>query len=984
MTDTISASSRDYDFSRSHLYPGTNAISSTLSASIMDPVAFKLYIKLKSIAKKYKLESKLQIPQLVIVGETSVGKSMLVQYFLRFPCSFSQAKIATRCPVAYCLRYNSQLNDGEIKITKPIGTTPQTLAQHLADYMKGIEMTDKFRLEPYTIELESNAYSDFEILDIPGLVGGDKDEHHRKALREAQQSLVNANGMRRIHELCTDDPANYDRSLEPRPDYLDHMVTIQTKFNLFMSENTNGKDANNLIETMKAEYEHKTYFTNMIFDGFTMSDRSFEENVEYIASLPELEKKRVNEWIMDLNRAATEQPRNYDFFNQENRPLIGIDIVRTKIQELWIKAIRSALPHLKKAIYEQLLDARQRRIVALNQLEQQDPQTVKKYYIDYINDFSHAFTSYINAKSESDIAFKYDKCSKTYADIESEYKQWKRRIPHTWRAYLSYNDMKHKFTNTEEYGEMSKTLDLRLAGARHFHRLEQVFKAMIYTCKLRKLSRGEIETAESHIAHSISTGENLEKAIRELVRSLIRDTFLIGICWLTQMYTFLSETLYKDVRKYFLHTANQYPQLKTHFRFLHCMELSYHRIVRKGIQESLQLIKLTRNATTSYITHDITAIIKKLAFSIPAEIKHKECNQSNIKMMAFNNDQDVQENRQKITTDSFGNLSPIKIQNHLYASESYLTSDRNPQTANHHNHGRNVILEMYSAVRGQLIYTIIAAFNTNLIIKLHEYNTIQPDIKSLHGRLMRMSDQQIAKMADVKFDEIRKKLDDIEEEIIDLRKVLINIETIMKPPNSVGNISADTSDSPSYNLKELDDAMKEQFQKERNIMEKKLAKLQTADNETTMSKEEGNANDGDAKGEYEDYETQLIESRSELQASQIVKNIYEKEDSQDMEAAFLKGDSLDADADADELEPKAQRHLGLLTDRASYDTVVLPEASLPHSLPPQSETRALQSFSRSSASIEATSLSSDQNQKPLTNQTIASLSSQPDAQHQHL
>jgi hypothetical protein len=321
----------------------------------MDPVAFELYTKLKKISKEYKLESKLQVPQLVIVGETSVGKSMLVQYFLRFPCSFSQAKIATRCPVAYRLHYNSRLNDGEIKIVEPIGLKPQELADHLAAYMKKIEMTDGFRLEPYTIELESNAYSDFEILDIPGLVSGDKDEQHRKAveriteayvrnrnfmivqLREAHQPLVNASGMRTIYNLCTAERAKYNQALPPRPDYLDHTVTIQTKFNIFMSENTNGADVNGLIEAMKKESEGKTYLTNMIFEGYTMSDHSYDENVRYITDLPELEKKKVDEWIAKLNQAAVEQPEKFELFNYQNRPLIGIDIVRTKIQELWIK-----------------------------------------------------------------------------------------------------------------------------------------------------------------------------------------------------------------------------------------------------------------------------------------------------------------------------------------------------------------------------------------------------------------------------------------------------------------------------------------------------------------------------------------------------------------------------------------------------------------------------------------------------------------------
>ncbi|CAF0938989.1 unnamed protein product [Adineta steineri] len=957
----------------------------------MDSAAFGLYTRLKKITEDYKLEDKLQIPQLVIVGETSVGKSMLVQHFLRFPCSFSQAKIATRCPVAYRLHHNRELNDGEIKVRKPVGVTPQELAKHLANYMREIEESDGFRLEPYTVELESNAYSDFEILDIPGLVGGDRDEQHRNAveriteeyvrnqnfmivqLREAHQPLANANGMRTIHELCTATPAKYNHCLPPRDDYLDHTVTIQTKFNIFMSENINGKDVNELIDGMKSRYANKTYFTNMIFDGYVMTDHSYDDNVKYIADLPKLEEKKVDEWIAELNQAAIEQPDNAERFNDQNRPLIGIDIVRTKIQALWIQAIRAAIPHLKAAIGEQLTDAQQRYELALEKLKQQNPETVREQYTQYINSFHNVLTQYINAKSETDIAFKYSKCSKTYYNIEMEYEQWPRRIPHTWRAYLSYKDMKQLFTNTNEYGRMLDVLDRELAGARHFHRLEQVFKAMIYTFKPRDLTRGEIETVESHIAHSISTGENLEKAIRELVRSLIRETFLIGICWLTQMYTFLCDMFQNDVTKYLLFTTNQYPQLQSHFRFIHCVELSYHKMVRTGIQKSLQLIKLTRDALTSYVTHDLTAVIKKLAYSIPAEINHKEFNQSNGGIRVTNNEEDTQRSMQTTSTNIFEHIPPIKIRNHLFSSESYLTPDRNPETANHHDHGRRVVLEMYSAVRGQLINMIIAAFNTNLVVKLHEFNMIRPDMHSLQGRLMAMSLQKIARMADVKHEEIQKELDNTEVEIIALENVLSYIDELNNPSNSARHAPATTTDYQQRNSYEENNAKKQQFRRNRKNIEKQMAK-------SKVTEGHGNDNDGSDNEEIEDYESYLIKSRNKIEANCILTNIYKKEDNQDMEAAFLEGDSLDAD----EYEPRVQQHLSIVADRISYDTVVLPEASLPHSLPPQSETRALQSFSRSSASIEATSLSSDQNQNPLTNQTIASLSSQPDAQHQRL
>lgn len=579
------------------------------------------------------------------------------------------------------------------------------------------------------------------------------------------------------------------------------------------------------------------------------------------------------------------------------------------------------LPYLKMAVHEQLVDAQQRYSAALKQLEQQNPKTVKTDYSRYINDFHSVFTSYINAKSETDIAFNYYKCSKTYAVIELEYEQWKRRIPHTWRAYLSYTDMRQLFADKDVYGDMLNTLDRPLAGARHFHRLEQVFKAMIYTFKPRELTRGEIETAESHIAHSISTGENLEKATRELVRSLIRDTFLIGICWLTQMYTFLCDMLQNDVTKYLLFTANQYPQLRNHFRFLHCFELSYHKIVRAGVQKSLKLINLARDASTSYITHDLTANIKKLAYSIPTEIKHKELSRLNPKVSM--NEQQALGNTRTTSADIFEGIPPARIQSYLYASESYLTADRNPQTANHHDHGRKVILEMYSAVRGHLVNTIIAAFNTNLLIKLHEFDTIQSDINSLYGRLMEMSDQQIGRMADVKFDEIRKELDNTEAEIIDLENVLFYIDKAMKQSISARRLSAATNDYLRHDSEE-DNARKQQFRKQRKIIEKQLVKFQTIDSKAQANEAQDNESNDCEDEEMDDYMSQLIKSRSKIEANQSLADIYKIEDSEDIKAAFLKGDSLDADKHA----PKAQRHLDLVADRTTYDTVNLPETPL--------------------------------------------------------
>ncbi|CAF3446279.1 unnamed protein product, partial [Rotaria sp. Silwood2] len=105
---------------------------------------------------------------------------MLVQHFLGFPCTFTNAGVATRCPVAYQLRYNP--NAKVRHVIKPEGIEIEELAKHIGLHMKRIEKESQFSLEPYCVEIESNSYPDLEILDVPGLVAGKGDANVRDAV----------------------------------------------------------------------------------------------------------------------------------------------------------------------------------------------------------------------------------------------------------------------------------------------------------------------------------------------------------------------------------------------------------------------------------------------------------------------------------------------------------------------------------------------------------------------------------------------------------------------------------------------------------------------------------------------------------------------------------------------------------------------------------------------------------------------------------
>ncbi|CAF0770072.1 unnamed protein product [Didymodactylos carnosus] len=254
---------------------------------MLDSAMFKAYEILRKIALDYHLEDELAVPRTVFVGDTSSGKSMLVQMFLRFPCAFSQANVGTRCPIQYKLRYDPNLADGEIHFIQPRGWLAEDLGRNLQTEMARIENDHKsdggFRLEPFIVEIASKHYTDFEILDVPGLVSGDRDPIKRAAveritehyvrdptfmivqLKEAQQLADNTYGTRRIGELCTSEPSLWGSKLPARKDYVQHTITIQTKFDAFMREHDNGTAANEDINS-RINIFPNTYFTNMVFD----------------------------------------------------------------------------------------------------------------------------------------------------------------------------------------------------------------------------------------------------------------------------------------------------------------------------------------------------------------------------------------------------------------------------------------------------------------------------------------------------------------------------------------------------------------------------------------------------------------------------------------------------------------------------------------------------------------------------------------------
>ncbi len=209
----------------------------------------------------------------------------LVQNFLRFPCAFSQHDIGTRCPVLYRLRYNPKLADDIIHVKEPAGVNrAEDLADHLRGVMQKIQHEKGFSSDEYLVEIESNQYRDFEILDVPGLISGSHDTQRSKAveeiteryvrnpavlivqLKEASQLPVNSYGTKRIRDFSLNDPAPCGSPLPPRHDYENFTITIQTKFDKFMDGEKDGSKVNEHMKNLVEHFKERTLFTSMIFD----------------------------------------------------------------------------------------------------------------------------------------------------------------------------------------------------------------------------------------------------------------------------------------------------------------------------------------------------------------------------------------------------------------------------------------------------------------------------------------------------------------------------------------------------------------------------------------------------------------------------------------------------------------------------------------------------------------------------------------------
>lgn len=533
----------------------------------------------------------------------------------------------------------------------------------------------------------------------------------------------------------------------------------------------------------------------------------------------------------------------------------------------------------------------------------QDPEKIRDNYLEYLADFQQNVCRYAAYKSEIYNCFPTEVCGKTYNQIEDScIGTWNRYKRLVWRAYHSADEL----AKIEDCNHLQ--LDAKLVGVRHFDRLNRIFHYLAFTYEPADISEDGILSATGLLYGGLDDYDNLQKAVREWVRKLISDTFVVGIAWLAQMYIYLLDMFRQNVTNYLL-APGKYNHLVKHTIFLNAVDREYHKTVRPWIRKAVRSVRDTCDSLSEYAHYDITARLKKLVFSIPTTIDHQLFNQAaNNIFIKTDEDGNTDGYRPSTLTELFKSIPKHKIIDHICGSESYLTQDRNPQTLDHHENGRNVIMELYRAKCGYIIFNALSQFNSNVVRRIQEYGCMKAfripyENRSLRSVINRMTPIQIGNIANVDLDAIRVEIEKLEEQIGDLivaLKLVENSTRAMSSPLSESNMNErerERQRAQEYTKAiEIGKTHVKNLRRRRSYIEQRTSRGRTTleryhsiSDEITPPMEISDGN------ESNDDEKELMEENDAMRAKLLMLSLYHRHDADDLAFGLESKESLRQD-----------------------------------------------------------------------------------------
>jgi len=129
--------------------------------------------KIESVRNKLSEQklSKLNLPQITVIGDQSSGKSSLLSEISGIPFPTSSG-ITTKCPIIVYTKFNSEIQDTKYYIQSDIKKeiSKQNLCEEILELQRKNLGSNKVVKEPITIYAEGSERDDLVLVDLPGII----------------------------------------------------------------------------------------------------------------------------------------------------------------------------------------------------------------------------------------------------------------------------------------------------------------------------------------------------------------------------------------------------------------------------------------------------------------------------------------------------------------------------------------------------------------------------------------------------------------------------------------------------------------------------------------------------------------------------------------------------------------------------------------------------------------------------------------------
>lgn len=388
-------------------------------AIIQDPELALKYPTLIDLVNRYELD--IEIPEFVLIGTQSGGKSSVLSQLLGRCVSFIKGGVGTRCPVRYILRNRPDLFQPETKFNGETIPLLENLMYSLAELMEQIkdETESGVSADVATVEISSRELPNMVLTDLPGLAPNDEElsdliedivrpyflspNTFPIVVRKPEESQIHGTTIVQLLDKMAQDG---------RPNWKDNSIFAVTAFDLKAKHLTEVENALDWFQEMRDESDTGKLVVvslnpnnkdiNGIIDA--MQRNAFVKNV------PKLEATFFNNYFRDVSLPS-------DIKRQCGIPVM-IRLLGQKVD----KIVKTYAPKVKKLMSAKMRELRDQIERARKAKEVCNPTELRKQLSEFSTKFRHWTKLYNMSHYSVRKKFPLNECGLNWDDEVEEFK----------------------------------------------------------------------------------------------------------------------------------------------------------------------------------------------------------------------------------------------------------------------------------------------------------------------------------------------------------------------------------------------------------------------------------------------------------------------------------------------------------------------------------------------------------------------------------